>query len=65
MKRITGMPMKFKYLLKKNVKVFGISGIISSWFTIGTVWAGLATLPLIGFVVTGGLFALAMLGIKN
>ena len=57
--------MKLKYLLKKNVKVFGISGIVSSWFTIGMVWAGLATLPLIGFVVTGGLFTLAMLGIKN
>lgn len=57
--------MKLNSLLKKNVTVFGISGIVTSWFTIGTVWAGLATLPIIGFVVTGGLFVLAMLGIKN
>ena len=54
--------MKVQNLLAKNYKLLGLGGIISSWFTIGMVWAGIATLPLVGFFVTGSLFGLALLG---
>ena len=54
--------MQIKKVLTKNVKLLSLGGIIGSWFTIGTVWTGAATLPLVGFAVTSGLFGLALLG---
>lgn len=54
--------MKIRTLLSNNYKLLGLGGIISSWFTIGMVWVGMATLPIIGFCVTGSLLGLALLG---
>jgi hypothetical protein len=54
--------MKIKEILTKNFKILGLGGILGSWFTISAIWAGVATLPLVGFVVTSGLFGLALLG---
>jgi hypothetical protein len=54
--------MKIKKLIIRNSRIFGLGGVISSWLTIGMVWAGIATFPLIGFMVTGGLFGLALIG---
>jgi len=54
--------MQIKKVLTKNVKLLGLGGIVSSWFTISMVWTGGPTLPLVGFLVTSGLFGLALLG---
>lgn len=54
--------MKIRNLLTKNFKILGLGGILGSWLTISAIWAGVATLPLIGFVVTSSLFGLALLG---
>jgi len=54
--------MQIKKILSKNVKLLSLGGIISSWFTISMVWTGAATLPMVGFAVTSGLFGLALLG---
>ena len=54
--------MKFKQILSKNCRVLGLAGIFISWLTIGMVWAGVATLPVVGFCITGGCFGLAMIG---
>jgi hypothetical protein len=57
-----GSGMQIKKVLTKNVKLLSLGGIISSWFTISMVWTGGATLPLVGFALTSGLFGLALLG---
>ncbi|MGB2906213.1 MAG: hypothetical protein WBB73_03880 [Candidatus Aminicenantaceae bacterium] len=54
--------MQIKKVLTKNVRLLGLGGIVSSWFTISMVWTGGATLPFVGFLVTSGLFGLALLG---
>jgi hypothetical protein len=57
--------MKLKKALENHFKLLSLSGILFSWLTISAVWAGMATLPLIGFAVTGGLFGLALLSISR
>ena len=57
-----GQLMKFKKLLANNYRILGLGGILGSWFTISAIWVGGATLPLIGFAVTSGLFGLALIG---
>lgn len=54
--------MNEKNILKKHVKILGLGGILGSWLTISAIWAGMATLPLIGFLVTSSLFGLALIG---
>jgi len=54
--------MRLHKFLKRHFKTLGIIGLISSWLTIGLVWGGFATLPLISFVITGGFFGLAFMG---
>ena len=54
--------MRLQKFLKRHFKALGIIGLISSWLTIGLVWGGFASLPLISFAITGGLFGLAFLG---
>jgi len=55
--------MKFKQILSKNCRFLGLTGIFVSWLTIAMVWAGVATLPVVGFCISGGCFGLAMLGL--
>ncbi len=52
--------MRLKKILKKNVRMIGILGIIASWITIGSVWTGFGTMAFIGYFVTGGLFGLSI-----
>lgn len=55
--------MRFHKLLKRNFKTLSVLGIAGSWLTIAFIWGGFATLPLVGFLFTGGVFALALVGI--
>jgi len=57
--------MKFKQILSKNCRFLGLTGIFVSWLTIAMVWAGVATLPVVGFCISGGCFGLAMLGLAR
>jgi hypothetical protein len=57
--------MKIKQILSRNCRVLGITGILASWLTIGLVWAGVATLPFLGLLVTGGCFSLAVIGLSR
>lgn len=54
--------MKLKNILSRNCRILGVAGILTSWLTIALVWAGVATLPIVGLLVTGGCFGLAMIG---
>lgn len=56
--------MKMKNLLKRSFRLLGITGIISAWITIGTAWIGLSSLSFIGYLVTSGLFGLALVSEK-
>ncbi len=56
--------MKLKKILKRNIRVIGVFGVIASWVTIGSVWSGFGTVALVGYFVTGGLFGLAIVAEK-
>jgi len=56
--------MKMKRIIKKNLRLIGISAIICSWVTIASVWTGLSTISLIGYCFTGGLAGLTLLAQK-
>jgi len=56
--------MKIKILLKRNFRVLGVTGIISAWITIGTAWIGLSSFAFIGYLITSGLFGLALVSEK-
>jgi len=53
--------MEMKKIIKKNLRIIGISSIICSWMTLGSVWAGLSTISLIGFCITAGMSGLILI----
>lgn len=53
--------MKIKKFMKRNFRVLGVTGIVSAWITVGTAWIGLSSFSFIGYLVTSGLFGLALI----
>ncbi|MFQ6037164.1 MAG: hypothetical protein ACE5LV_00960 [Candidatus Aminicenantales bacterium] len=54
------MKEKIRNRLERGFQAIGISGVVCSWVTLAFIWLGLVTASYVGYVVTAGLFGLAL-----